>query len=220
MASNELSKLIKNLVRRVKSAEERGYYFTKDITNPKNIKTAKKYTEDFYKYAEYRDEDTFSTVSGEEGRRIERQKAYYKGLETRKKKEFLKEQEYIKEYNYIPINDGVISELQGILSSMCYASFSEYIGSPTLKEYKADTSSKLLWLLEQNIGQDEESYREYVEYLEGHNEEIKAALEMIIRTSNRDDVAVNASSVAFYINYQRALDADTAEEIGYQLEQL
>jgi hypothetical protein len=198
----EYEKALKNLKRRIKAAEKRGFRFDKSeiipSENPKRI--TKKRIENIRKldiYAQkgttYLDEETGKVVSGKVGRTLERKASAKKAAQTRKLKEQQKTRQpkskssRTKSKDYIPIYSAIESvenRLDEIIAEnnwryLHFRSSGDENSAIKLKEIFERTKQRYV---------NANAMSDFEEYIEKNADSINAALDVVMYASKQEEL--------------------------------
>lgn len=212
-------KRTKALIRR---AEKRGYVFDKKAISavtqkPKRIsqkaldnlrETTK--AKNIYEYADYikgvdSESGTVITVSGKEGRKIERQRAAQKGVITKAQNK-VKGDFFVGDFKVIDTLKDIFGDLSG----------AKYLakGYTISMDYIQD---KLLAILENELEKydfDSQEYKQYINHLQYDVETCRGnALDIIYEDSAIEQVNASIDRIVFYLKWQ-PLTVGESKEIG------
>lgn len=219
-------KRTKALIRR---AEKRGYVFDKkaisEVTQkPKRIsqkalanlrETTK--AKNIYEYADYikgvdAESGTVITVSGKEGRKIERQRAAQKGVITKAQNK-VNGDFFVGGFKVIDTLKDIFGDLSGAkYLAKGYAISMDYI------------QDKLLAVLENELEKydlDSQEYKQYINHLQYDVETCRGnVLDIIFEDSSMEQVNTSIDRIAFYLKWQPLTVAESKEigeipSIGY-----
>lgn len=219
-------KRTKALIRR---AEKRGYVFDKKAISavtqkPKRIsqkalanlrETTK--AKNIYEYADYikgvdAESGTVITVSGKEGRKIERQRAAQKGVITKAQNK-VNGDFFVGDFKVIDTLKDIFGDLSGAkYLAKGYAISMDYI------------QDKLLAVLENELEKydfDSQEYKQYINHLQYDVETCRGnVLDIIYEDSNIEQVNTSIDRIVFYLKWQPLTVAESKEigeipSIGY-----
>lgn len=215
-------KRTKALIRR---AEKRGYVFDKKAISvvtqkPKRIsqkalgnlrETTK--AKNIYEYADYikgvdAESGTVITVSGKEGRKIERQRAAQKGVITKAQNKVNAGQilNFVGDFKVI----GTLKDIFGDLSGAKYLAKGYVISMDYIQD-------KLLTALENELEKynfDSQEYKEYINHLQNDVENCRGnVLDIIYEDSAIEQVNTSIDRIVYYLKWQ-PLNVEEAKEIG------
>ena len=215
-------KRTKALIRR---AEKRGYVFDKKAISvvtqkPKRIsqkalgnlrETTK--AKNIYEYADYikgvdTESGTVITVSGKEGRKIERQRAAQKGVITKAQNKVNTGQilNFVGDFKVID----TLKDIFGDLSGAKYLAKGYVISMDYIQD-------KLLTALENELEKynfDSQEYKEYINHLQNAVENCRGnVLDIIYEDSAIEQVNTSIDRIVYYLKWQ-PLTVEEAKEIG------
>lgn len=219
-------KRTKALIRR---AEKRGYVFDKKAISavtqkPKRIsqkalanlrETTK--AKNIYEYADYikgvdAESGTVITVSGKEGRKIERQRAAQKGVITKAQNK-VNGDFFVGDFKVIDTLKDIFGDLSGAkYLAKGYAISMDYI------------QDKLLAVLENELEKydfDSQEYKQYINHLQYDVETCRGnVLDIIYEDSSIEQVNTSIDRIVFYLKWQSLTVAESKEiseipSIGY-----
>lgn len=203
----EYNKQVKRIQQFQRRAQKRGFSIDIDIPKPQRvtkqaIERLKNLTaEELYKKAEYRDPITGLTMSGTEGRKLERQRAAQKGLETKRKKKTPE------------IDFGILNNIMEIINRWSpNASWSKY-----WQAEKTRQRNILLRLLEGAIAQY--GRKAVAKRLQNNAVEATQLVEFILYASEDEQINFAMARFARIIKGE-ALTLEESMEISNELDEL
>ena len=193
----EYEKALRNLKRRIKRAEHRGYYFSyTDLIPEKPKRVTKKAIQkikdlNIYSKAEYLDPETGKIVSGELGRKIERTKAAKKAAKTRLERKRITEKPITEKIQYIP-SYSAIESIKERLSELDSNDSYRYLN----RRIDDNVKSELEQILNNTIDEAKRYGKlfELEQYYEEYADEINKCFDVIIYASSQEqEVEYNQS---------------------------
>lgn len=204
MSNKELwLKELAKIQRRIKRLEKRGYSFPdykkpelpKRVTQKELERMRTEYTpQKLYKQAEYKTK-AGETVSGYQGRKLERQESTRKGQATRRKRAYQKQIENAPRISSIMY--GNLREFLVQLSTVSYKSTARASKFADVIYDKKEKASALLNLLDECIAKDGEV--EVFARLEENATELTDAMNNMYMASDQDQVFISAVAIATII---------------------
>lgn len=203
----EYNKQVKRIQQFKRRAEKRGFSFDIDIPTPKRvtkqaIERLKSLTpEELYKKGQYIDALTGQIMSGTEGKKLERQRAAQKGLETKRKKKLPK------------IDYTILRNVKKIIGQWSpNAGWSEY-----WQEEKTKQKNILSKILDGAISQHGEA--NVAKRLQNHAEEVVFVVEKILYDSKDEQINFAMARFASIVK-GGTLDMEEAILIATELDTL
>lgn len=192
----EYEKALKNLKRRIKAAEKRGFRFDKSEILPiekpkritkKRIESLKKLNIYYKKGTTYLNDETGKVVSGKAGQSIERKARAKKAAQTRKARKEQKQQEYIPSYFAITSVENRVDEIiaENDWYYLHYRSAHGENSAIKLKEIFERTKQAY-----ENVN----ALADFEKYLEQNADNINNALDVVMYASKQDELRDYTSS--------------------------
>lgn len=194
----EYEKALKNLKRRIKAAEKRGFRFDKSEILPsekpkritkKRIESIKKLNIYAQKGTTYLNDETGKVISGEAGRTIERKARAKKGAQTRKARKEQKQQkppipldtkEYIPDYS-------AITSIENRLDEIIAENDWRYLHYRLTKGENTAIKLKEIFERTKQAYANAGALSDFEKYLEQNASEINEALDTVTYASTQED---------------------------------
>lgn len=204
----EYEKAIKNLKRRIKAAEKRGYRFDKSEIIPaekpkriskKRIESIKKLNIYNQKGTTYLDDESGKVVSGKVGRTIERKASAKKAAQTRKYRKQQKTQPPIPESQPKDTNDylptySAITSVENKLDEIIDADDWQYLHYRTTGGENSAIKLKEIFQRTKQAYASANALSDFEKYLEQNADVINNALDVVMYASKQDELQDYTSS--------------------------
>lgn len=195
----EYEKALKNLKRRIKAAEKRGFRFEKSELFPsekpkritkKRIESIKKLNIYAQKGTTYLNDETGKVVSGKVGQAIERKARAKKAAQTRKARKEQKQQEIplpIGTKEYTPTYSAITS-VEKRLDGIIWESNWQYLHYRLTNGESAAIKLKEIFERTKQTYANANALSDFESYLEKNAEDINNALDVIMYASKQDEL--------------------------------
>lgn len=194
----EYEKALKNLKRRIKAAEKRGFRFDKSEILPsekpkritkKRIESIKKLNIYYQKGATYLNDDTGKVVSGIVGRAIERKARAKKAAQTRKARKEQKQQKFPKPVvtKYTPTYSAIAS-VENKLDEIINAENWQYLHKRITGGENSAIKLKEIFQRTKQSYANANALNDFEKYLEKNAEAINNALDVVMYASKQEEL--------------------------------
>lgn len=195
----EYEKALKNLKRRIKAAEKRGFRFDKSEILPsekpkritkKRIESIKKLNIYDQKGSTYLNDDTGKVVSGKVGRAIERKARAKKAAQTRKARKEQKQQKFptpVDTKEYTPTYSAIAS-VENKLDEIINAENWQYLHNRITDGENSAIKLKEIFQRTKQSYANANALNDFEKYLEKNAEAINNALDVVMYASKQEEL--------------------------------